>query len=348
MNSTPRFVMGLLAAALALAAAPATGQEFVEPDAPAAADVNNFFIDDSNFDQWVFGGQQNSTAARARFDSLLKVNIEELERICGLNEAQKKKLLLAGRGDVKRFLDQVEEKRKEFQAVRTDQNKFGQFYQTLRPLQTQYAAGLFGEGSFYAKSAKSTLEPEQAARYEAQMREKLVARYKARVELVAASLGNIAGLSAEQRRKFVALILEETKAPRSFGQNDYQVVILQASKLPEEKLKPLFDDRQWQTINQQFVQIRRLEENLKTGGYIPFDDPGPAAEAPPAPGQGLMVPGIRIMRVAPALAVPAEPAQPARPAAEAPPPPAEPARPAAELPAAPAPAQPKPPSEPKP
>lgn len=326
MNGTRR--LSLVLSAVCGIAAPGLAQEFVEPDRPAGPDANVFFIDDSNFDQWVFGGQQNAQAARTRFDSLLKVQIEEIDRTCGLTDAQKKKLMLAGRGDVKRFLDQVEEKRKEFQQVKADQTRFGQFYQTLRPLQQTYAAGLFGEGSFYDKATRTILDSEQVARIEDQRRAKLEARYKARVELVAASLGNTAGLSADQRRRLVAVLLDETKAPRSFGQNDYQVVLLQASKVPEEKLKPIVDDRQWQVLSQQFRQMQRMEPSLRAGGYVPADEAAPPAADPPAAGANAIraMPLIRLQAAPAAVRVEgrvivapvAEPAPEPRPA---PPPP---------------------------
>ena len=46
-------------------------------------------------------------AARFRLETILAARVDKIARQCGLTEVQKKKLLLAGRGDIKRFFDRV-------------------------------------------------------------------------------------------------------------------------------------------------------------------------------------------------------------------------------------------------
>ena len=87
-----------------------------EVPAQAVVNMNGFIINDAQFDQWVFGnmGVANAGVARNKLDSLLTLNVDDLERTCGLTPVQKKKLLLAGRGDIKRFFDRIEDMRKKF------------------------------------------------------------------------------------------------------------------------------------------------------------------------------------------------------------------------------------------
>ena len=98
----------------------------VEEEDEVAVQPNRavFMLTDDQFDQWVFGGPRNSRAGRDKLDSLLTLQVDDVARMCALSEAQKKKLLLAGRGDIKRFFDKVEEKRKKFAKVKNDQTKF--------------------------------------------------------------------------------------------------------------------------------------------------------------------------------------------------------------------------------
>ncbi|MGH9677555.1 MAG: hypothetical protein ACRD36_10680, partial [Candidatus Acidiferrum sp.] len=42
--------------------------------------------------------------------------------------------------------------------------------------------------------------------------------------------------------------------------------------LPEEKLKPLFDDFQWNNLAQQLNQIKKLRQQWKQGGIWPDDE----------------------------------------------------------------------------
>ena len=143
------------------------------PPAEDAQANGRVLIDEANFDRWVFQGNarvvvvrghggvaENGVAATARvqLDSQLKVRLDELVRDCHLNEAQQRKLALAGRGDIKRFFDQVEEVRKKFLAVRNDQNRLNQVWQEISPLQQQFSTGLFGEQSLFAKVLRTTLK----------------------------------------------------------------------------------------------------------------------------------------------------------------------------------------------
>ena len=101
----------------------------------------------------------NAGVARNKLDSFLSLNVEDLERTCGLTPVQKKKLLLAGRGDIKRFFDRVEDLRKKFDKVKNDQNQFGLMWQDIQALQAAFQAGVFGEESIFAKARQVDLEP---------------------------------------------------------------------------------------------------------------------------------------------------------------------------------------------
>ena len=106
----------------------------VEPDAPAEPVVqNNFMMADENFEQWVFNNGTNSAQAKTKAETVLRLQIEDLDRICTLTEPQKKKLRLAGQGDLKRFYDLVEEKRRKFKAVQNDQQKFNEVVHASPP-----------------------------------------------------------------------------------------------------------------------------------------------------------------------------------------------------------------------
>ncbi len=243
----------------------------VEEEAEVAVQPNQavFILTDDQFDQWVFGGPRNSKAGRNKLDSLLALQVDDVARMCTLSEVQKKKLLLAGRGDIKRFFDQVEEKRKKFEKVKQDQTKIGEIYQELVPLQTTLNSGLFGDGSIYAKTIRRVLSEEEDARYQKVIQDKNRFRYKAKVELVVAQLDQTVGFRDEQRRKLVELIVSETQPPTRYGQYDYYLVMYQADQIAEAKLKPLFQDRQWALLRRQLNQSRGMEQFLRNQGLLP-------------------------------------------------------------------------------
>ena len=134
-----------------------------EDEVPAQAQVNmnGFVMNDAQFDQWVFGnmGVANAGVARNKLDSLLTLNVEDLERTCGLTPIQKKKLLLAGRGDIKRFFDRIEDMRKKFTKSKNDQNQFSRSGRRSRPFAIRLQLGLLRRGVDLRQGDQGDLEP---------------------------------------------------------------------------------------------------------------------------------------------------------------------------------------------
>jgi len=268
----------LLPAALALALAVpmrASAQEGAIVEAPAP-EQPQFIYSDENFNQWVFGVNRNPQAARSRLDSLLTVRMEDADRACTLTDAQKAKLRLAGRGDLKHYFDKVDLARKRFELVRSDQNKINEFLQEIQPLTSIANAGPFADGSLFAKTLARTLTPAQTAGYQEMNRDRKKFRYRAKVDLLVVTLDNVVGLRDDQRKRFVKLLLDETRPAKREGPYDYYVLMYQVSKLPEAKLKPLFDDAQWRKLNAQLAQMNGIEQFLRTNNFLPDDEPAAA------------------------------------------------------------------------
>lgn len=245
------------------------------PQAGVEVQVQNFEIQENQFDSWIFQNFPTAAAARKKLDQMLSLQMDDVDRACQLTEPQKKKLQLAGRGDIMHFYEQVEVVRKKFLLVRKDQQKFNEIWQDISPLQVKFQAGLFGDDSFYHKTLRNMLKGEQLSKYSQIDGERRKFQYRAKVELVVAMLENAMPLRDEQRQKLITLIVDETKPPRSFGQQqDYYIVMWNVSKIPEKTLKPLFTDAEWKVLNQQFQQVRGLEQWLKQSGALAKDEEG--------------------------------------------------------------------------
>jgi hypothetical protein len=246
---------------------------------------------DANFEQWMYQDLQNAAGARARLDSQLTMRLDELAVSCELTETQRQKLQLAGRGDIKRFFDRVEELRRKFQTVRTDQNRIGEIVQAMQPLQMTLRAGVFTESSLFAKALRTTLTSEQSARSESSERERRRFRYQAEIEKLVSKLDDDLAMIAEERQQFVQLLLAETRPPANFSQYDGFVALVQAARIPEEKLKPLFDATQLKLLKKYFEQAKGIEPFLKANGFHPDAPPGAGAGAAGMM-PGMMAPGM--------------------------------------------------------
>jgi hypothetical protein len=139
---------------------PEDGEEPDEnaPKAPRAV------VSEDSFDRVLFGSTGDAESGRAYMESILKQKIEELGQVRRLTTAQWKRLLMAGRGDIKRLFDRIEEERKEFTLLRTDADRCVDFLRELQPLRLAIRQGPFELGSIYAKTLRKMLDEGELAR----------------------------------------------------------------------------------------------------------------------------------------------------------------------------------------
>jgi hypothetical protein len=89
-----------------------------------------------------------------------------VDQVCRLTEAQKQKLCLAGRGDVRSFFDHLDELATQYQLARNDVEKVKRLTQEAQSLSRHLASRVFGDSSKFAKVLKALLTVEQMARYQ--------------------------------------------------------------------------------------------------------------------------------------------------------------------------------------
>ncbi len=200
---------------------------------------------------------------------MVSLQLDKYDRICHLSPKQQDLLRLAAQGDIKRLEDSVQIARKKFNVARFDQQKFNQIWQEIQPLRTKIRNGMFDESSLLQKVVRGILDQQQLAEFEQADLERRKLIYQAKIGLFIAQLQGGVPMLADQRRQLETLLLEETRAPKQYGQYAYYIVMINASRLPEEKMQAIFDDAQWRAIKQSFGQARGMERMLKREGILP-------------------------------------------------------------------------------
>jgi hypothetical protein len=255
-------------------ARPAAGQDDWDAEKPntkqaaGRAMMAPAIMQPADFDRWILGGRTRSQI-EGNFAFLLTVQVDSVAFACNLSDAQRRKLELAGRGDIGRFFLAIEQLQAKARDVGQDQQKFNNIMRDMSPLQMKMQTGIFGESSLYRKVLAQTLDRGQADRYEQQEQERRKFRYEAKIELVVSSLENTAPLSAEQHQRLVKLLCAETQPPKKSSQYDMYFVLYQARKLDEAKFKPIVDDAQWQALKKMLDQARNMEPFLRSNELLP-------------------------------------------------------------------------------
>ena len=293
----PAAAIGVLSVFTSTAAISNARADEDDDDAAPAVAERTFVLSEQQFDQMMFGGQQvqvdnlgravavaveqGATNARKRMDSALATEIELVDRTCSLTDAQKKKLRLAGRGDIHQFFSRVSELRPKLTSAPLNQQEYVKLMAELQPLRMTPQSTTFSESSLFHKTLRRVLTDEQRIRYRAFEREQQVKM----VESVLMNWDRAANgvkLSADNRRKFVDVLVEHGHLPPARCPYIHYIVLLEAGRL-EEQLKPLLTEENWGKLQTQITQARSVEPQLRRMGHLPRladdddEDDAPAA-----------------------------------------------------------------------
>lgn len=230
-------------------------------------------------DQWLFGAHSGAAGmARNKLDLALSMRIDEIGRACELTGAQQQKLRLAGAADIKRFFDRVDDIKRQSPG---HDNIF--LSNAIPPIAAELQSGLFGDRSFFTKTIKRTLSEAQSAKLEMFIRQRDLSRYHAMLGWYVMQLSKSLGLSDIQRRQLVDVLVKETSPPKKYSQGSqwfHWFVGYQASSIPESRIKPVFDEVQWEIFSGQFVRAKKMEHWLKLNGVLSDDEPAGGERAP--------------------------------------------------------------------
>jgi hypothetical protein len=227
------------------------------------------------FDQLAFGGGLTEDSLRLPVESIMAKQLDHIERASGLTEAQKRKLHAAGQGDLKRFLDRVSEARRGLRANDDPRALILEIRKSAQSFTEDRTSLLAAKGPIFTRAFAHTLTDDQRAAFEKDGRDRRAFRHRADVRWTAVLLARSLGLLDDQRRRLEAVLLKGTRPPLKFDTLDYTLVMYQASRIPEDEIRPIFDDLQWRVMTQELAASRRYKLPLKNGGFLPeemFDD----------------------------------------------------------------------------
>jgi hypothetical protein len=233
----------------------------------------------AQFDLWVAAQFQRRDLVRERLEMFLAGQVRKLTAQCQLREEQSKKLQLAGHGDIKRFMDRFERVARTMEDPTVSIDGLRAARVELLALRTPPLERLFSEDSLLSKTLSGMLDPQQKALRRRALIEQKREWHKATIETAANTLRTNLNLGDVQYDRLVKLLLNETRPPKKFGTApEIALVLFQASRIPEEKIRPIFDDNQWRIVSRwmaTYVRGSSGEKTLTNNGFIFDDQPGP-------------------------------------------------------------------------
>ena len=246
-------------------------------------------LTEQQFDRMVFGGQQalravrvvngvqrvemvaqpsNEAEFRKQMEAIVAAEIQAVDRGVLLTEAQKKKLQLAGRGDVLQFLNRVADLRRKLTSKPLDRPQYVEFIKQLGSIRQPSGFEITAEYSLFWKTLRGTLTDEQRVRFKTLERER-------RKQIVEVALLNCEQndnnrflLTGETRQKMIDLILDHGHIPQVAGSYDQFIVLLEADLL-RERIKPLLTEAEWHKFEWHLTRAKQMVPLLERSGQWP-------------------------------------------------------------------------------
>jgi hypothetical protein len=223
---------------------------------------------------------RREASVRGRLEIILAGRLERQKEDWNLTDAQVETLRLAGRGDIKHFLDRLDDLARILNDANTDFGDLRDVGSAISEAANTLENGFFREDSLYFKVLARQLNLEQHGDREKALLERNRRRYEAVVAQAVDTMHGTLGLTERQSTQLADLLLSNTLPPRRFGKaSDVALVLFQASKIPTEVLKPVFNETQWRSMSLWLSRYRDrngIEGALRRNGFI-FDADPPGA-----------------------------------------------------------------------
>ena len=197
----------------------------------------------------------------------MQAEMQAIHSTCSLTEIQKKKLQLAGRGDIHQFFSRVSELRPKLTSKPLSRQQYLELTKELQSLRMATELVTFGEGSLFQKTLRRALTDEQHARYRVLER----GRQMRMVESVVSNWGRMPdgiNLRAESRQKFVDVLVDHGHLPQTRSPYIHYIVLSEVGRL-EDRLKPLLTEENWEKLQTQAAQAKQVEATLRNSGKWP-------------------------------------------------------------------------------
>ncbi len=225
----------------------------------------------------VFYGQQ-------QIENQLADKVQQLSSEYDLSEAQQAKLLLAAQCEAKLFSNAVDELRQKYNSLGSD--RIGQL-ELLKQAQTlqHKRQTLFGPDSFSSKVMARTVTGEQLSKHRAALDDRLRLRHRSNIEGAIRDIERHVVIKIPQQEALVELLISEIPPPKSSHDYDETLVKYQLSRIPEQKLRPIFEEDQWPQVCQVLEGFRAFEAALFERGLIIDENTADAAKQATIPQQ---------------------------------------------------------------
>ena len=211
---------------------------------------------------------------------LSDARLAQIDSVCGLADAQRRKLRLAMESDIRRLAEEIDGERLKYQGVEVNfndqagQRQWQQFQQDVQRCR-QRLQSLFDAESLFAKVLPTTLDAEQYAWLTAEAASRRSYRWKGLVAAAMLKFDDLLGLDQRQHDEMKKLLMErepalriDRPANRQDLHAEQMLVSMVLSEIDAKRLQGIVSERQWKTLAQLANQGKAMRSYIESQGLL--------------------------------------------------------------------------------
>ena len=226
---------------------------------------------DAAIELQIFARHKTAEAARRFADLTLTEIIGRIDRDCHLAPDQKRKLNLAGQGDISRFFHRVEAFKTEMYN-RTEVPPGTEPAVAIRSMAICFQSGLFHDGSLLRKSLPTVLDTDQLAAYFVGVEKDRQRRHDVSIKNLIVLVGETTPFTPQEREQFQAVIKTEIPPCKSEGPFGVYYLVIQAGRLAKKQPDKFPNQRQREFLINFMHETEGFERILRDAGYFPIEE----------------------------------------------------------------------------
>jgi hypothetical protein len=227
--------------------------------------MTRYFRDDMRL--WL-SSNSPSKAARQTLRAKLEASLQDIERASPLDERQRRKLTLAGEGEINRLFGKLDAQRHRY---RQNRNPTSEFWQEAEAVRIAIDQAHFHEGSLFAKVVRRTLMDDQLRAYqdllEAQQRQRRITWRDGLLRMLA----QCGPLNAE-RKEGLATLFDELPTVEEHPESFFDFMIATAS-VSDDDYREFLDEEQLVYLHRLCQDATRLQDRLAQLTALAADAP---------------------------------------------------------------------------
>ena len=231
---------------------------------------------DQQMQQMLGGGSgRGIEVVRTKAMAHLQLEIDSLDKACGLSDAQRAKLTLAARLEAAAAMQLFEAFQRRYSGrtvdfqTREGQETWQQFHRELNEIQR--ATSRSGSARHLpGRVVGSLLDDRQRDAWSAEAASRRASQWRRHMDGGLAILESSVGMTDRQHEAIVALLLEDPpridmgKAREMFGDNNPFLCWYALSRLDQDRLEAIFDARQWEKVGTIVRQGEQWQPQIDT------------------------------------------------------------------------------------